>query len=387
MIRRFILVALGVIVVLMVAIAIGLYWFLSGDRVRIALERQATKWLGQPVTIGSAGARIFPRPAITLRDVRAGEPVRIFLADVQVSTGLKPLWSRRIEDAEVSVSDSRIDMPLPFTLPAPGGSPAPPSTTRGLQIVSVRAITLQNVTLASRGRQITVSAHSSLSSAHLNLERFTAAAGTTSLDASGLIQISPRLDAQLQVKAGHVDVDDLIALADAFSPRSPRPTPSASGPLPGRIVARISSETARASGVDVREFSTTLVAQGNRITLSPVTFQLFGGRYRGSLDIDSEVGALRATVRAQIADLDVAQLAAFGGVADTITGRLSGSGTFNGHGATVGDAIAAATGEGKVSIVNGVLKRLGLVRTVVLFFGRPAQDAGASTDNFDRIHA
>src|SRR6266550_7853744 len=121
MIRRFILVALGVIVVLMVAIAIGLYWFLSGDRVRIALERQATKWLGQPVTIGSAGARIFPRPVITLRDVRAGEPVRSVFAEVQVSTGLKPLWSRRIEDAEIAVSDSRIDMPLPFTLPAAGG--------------------------------------------------------------------------------------------------------------------------------------------------------------------------------------------------------------------------------------------------------------------------
>ena len=387
MIRRLISLALGVIVVLVVAIAIGLYWFLSGDGVRIALERQATKWLGQPVTIGSAGARIFPRPAITLRGVRAGEPVRISLAEVQVSTGLKPLWSRRIEDAEVAVSDSRIDMPLPFTLPAPGGSSAPPSTTGGLQIVSVRAITLQNVTLASRGRQITVSAHSSLSSAHLNLERFTAAAGTTSLEASGLVQISPRLDAQLQVKAGHVDVDDLIALADAFAPRSPRPAPSASGPLPGRIVARISSETARASGVDVRQFSTTLVAQGNRITLSPLTFQLFGGRYRGLLDIDSEVGALRATVRAQIADLDVAQLAAFGGVADTISGRLSGSGTFNGRGATIGDAIAAATGDGTATIASGAVKRLGLVRTVVLFFGRPAPNAGAATDNFDRIDA
>jgi uncharacterized protein involved in outer membrane biogenesis len=387
MIRRLILLALGVIIVVVVAMGIGLYWFLSGDGVRIALEREATKWLGQPVTIGSAGARIFPRPAITLRGVRAGEPVRILLADVQVSTGLKPLWSRRIEDAEVAISDSRIDMPLPFTLPAPGGSPTAPSTTGSLQIVSVRAITLQNVTLASRGRQITVSARSSLSSAHMNLERFTAAAGTTSLEASGLVQISPRLDAQLQVKAGHVDVDDLIALADAFAPRTPRKTPAASGPLPGRIVARISSETARASGVDVRQFSTTLVAQGNRITLSPVTLQLFGGRYRGSLDIDSEVGALRATVRAQIADLDVAQLAAFGGVADTISGRLSGSGTFNGRGATIGDAIAAATGEGTATIVSGAVKRLGLVRTVVLFFGRPAPNAGVATDNFDRIDA
>ena len=387
MIRRLILLIVGVTSLVVVLIAVGLYWFLSGDRVRVTLEEQATRWLGQPVTIGSAGAHIFPRPAITLRDVRAGEPVRIVLAEVQVSAGLRPLWSHRIEDAEIGISDSRIDMPLPFSLPAPGAGAATPAAGPGLQIVSVRNITLRNVTLASRGRDITVSADSSMSSAHLNLERFTAATGTTSLDASGLIQLTPRLDAQLQVKAGHVDVDDLVALTDAFAPRAPRRAPATSGLLPGRIVAHVSAETARASGVDVRQFSTTLVAQGNRITLSPVGFLLFGGSYRGALDIDSEVGALRATVRAQISNLDVAQLAAFGRVPDTISGKLSGAGTFNGRGATIGDAIAAATGEGTATISNGALKQLGLVRTIVLFFGRPAPNAGASTDNFDRIDA
>src|SRR4029079_1632389 len=78
---------------------------------------------------------------------------------------------------------------------------------------------------------------------------------------------------------------------------------------------------------------------------------------------------------------------AFGGAADTITGRLSGSGTFNGRGATLADAVAAAAGEAQVTISSGSLKRLGLMRTVVLFFGRPAPDAGASTDKFDRIDA
>src|SRR5262249_33835793 len=133
--------------------------------------------------------------------------------------------------------------------------------------------------------------------------------------------------------------------------------------------------------------STTLVAQGNRITLSPVDFQLFGGTYRGTLDVDSDVGALRATVRAQINNLDVGQLAAFGGVPGTITGRLSGSGTFNGRGATIGEAVAAAVGEARATISNGSLNHLGLVRTIVLFFGRPAPEAGPSTDKFDRIDA
>jgi len=388
--RRLILLALGVILVLVVAMAEAMYWFVSGDGVRRALESQATKWLGQRVTIGKAEAHVFPRPAITLRDVRAGDPARVMLAEVQVSAGLKPLWSRRIEDAEVSVSDSRIDMPLPFTMPAPGQgapTPAPAPATAAVQLVSIRAITLRNITVASRGREIKVSADSSLSSTHLNLERFTAASGTTALEASGLVQLSPRLDAQLQVKAGHVDMDDLIALADAFAPRTPKRAPATTARLPGRIVARVGAETARASGVDLRQFATTLVAQGNRITLSPASFQLFGGRYQGALDIDSEVGALRATVRAQVNDVDVAQLAAFGGVPDTISGRLSGTGTFNGRGATLGDAVAAAAGEGKVTIANGVLKRLGLVRSVVLFFGRPGADAAASSDTFDRIDA
>jgi hypothetical protein len=384
-VRRFLLILVGVLLVVGAGLAMAFYQFMSGDGVRLALERQGTSWLGQPVRIGAASARIFPRPGLTLHDVRAGDPVRLMLSDLQISTGLKPLWSRRIVDAEVAVSNSRIDLPLAFTLPEP--ATAGPTQGASVQLESIRTISLRNITSASRGREITISADASLSQGNLSLQRLTAASGATTLDARGNIRLTPRLDADVQVSAAHVDVDDLIALADAFAPRTPRRGPTTAALLPGRIVARVTAETARASGVDVRQFVSTLVAQGNRITLSPVSFQLFGGTYRGVLDIDSDVSALRATVRTQINDLDVAQLAAFGGSADTITGRLSGSGTFNGKGATLADAIAAATGEGQATIAAGSLKRLGLVRTVVLFFGRPAPDAGASTDTFDRIDA
>jgi uncharacterized protein involved in outer membrane biogenesis len=386
-IRRLILIVCVVGIIVMIAIAGALYWLMRGDSIRIALERQASQWLGQPVTIGSADPSFYPRPGIRLRDVRAGNPVRIMLADVRLTTGLKPLWSRRIEDAEIAVSDSRVDMPLPFTLPSSTEPASASATTGPVQVISIHAITLRNITVTSRGRHITISADSSLSSAYLNLERFTAASGTTSMTASGLVQLTPRLDAQLQVKADHVDIDDLVALADAFAPRTTRRAPIGESLLPGRIVAKVSAASALASGVDVKEFASTLVAQGNRITLSPASFELFGGTYRGAFDIDSQVGAMRATFRAQITDIDVAQLASFGGVPGTISGRLTGSGTFNGSGATIGDAIAAATGEGRASIANGELKRLGLVRTVVLFFGRPAPDTGVSTDTFEQIDA
>jgi hypothetical protein len=384
-VRRFLLILAGVLLVIAAGLAIAFYQFMSGDSVRLALERQATRWLGQPVRIGAATARIFPRPGLTLRNVRAGEPVRLVLSDLQISTGLKPLWSRRIADAEVAVSNSRVDLPLPFALPEP--SLGSTTDSASVQLESIRTIALHNITSASRGREITISADASLSQGNLSLQRFTAASGATMLEAHGDIRLSPRLDADLQVDASHVDVDDLIALADAFAPRTPRRGPAGPAVLPGRIVARVTAQTARASGVDVRQFVSTLVAQGNRITLSPITFQLFGGTYRGVLDVDSDVSSLRATVRTQINDLDVAQLAAFGGAADSVTGRLSGSGTFNGRGATLADAVAAAAGEGQVTISNGSVKRLGLLRTIVLFFGRPAPDAGASTDKFDRIDA
>ena len=391
--RRLIIIIAAVVVAIPLVAAIAVYALLSSDQIRVALEQQATTWLGQPVAIGSATARVFPRPSINLRNVRVGQPARVTLDQVELSTGLRPLLSRRIEDANVAISNSRILMPLPFSIPSTGNADtnAASATTAaagGVQVVSVRSIALHDITIASRGREVKISADASLSSTHLNLDKMTATSGATSMTASGLVQLSPQLDAQLKVLANQIDVDDLVALADAFSPRATK-APAAPGSLqlPGRIVARISAERGRASGVDVQQFATTLVAQGNRITLSPLSFQLFDGTYHGTIDIDSRASELQATVRSQISNIDVAKLAAFGGEPDTITGRLSGTGTFNGRGTTVGDAVANASGEGTATISNGVLPRLGLVRTVVLFFGTPAPDAGASSDHFDRIDA
>ena len=84
MFRRFVLLTAGLALVLVLALAAFAYWFLAGDGVRTSLESQATKWLGQSVRIGSASAQIFPRPAITLHDVRAGDPARLVLADIHM---------------------------------------------------------------------------------------------------------------------------------------------------------------------------------------------------------------------------------------------------------------------------------------------------------------
>ena len=356
---------------------------------RRSLEHQATRWLGHPVRIASATAHLFPRVAIQLRDVRVGEPVRLFLADVEVSTGLRPLLSRRVEDAAIIVSDSRVDMPLPFSIPESDGSaPAAGDSGGGIAIASIRAITLRDIRVVSRGREIVVSAESSLTGSRLDISRFIARAGRTSLDASGVVELAPSLNANLQASANELDLDDLLALADAFTPPpSPAKSGARSGTLSGRITAKLSARRGRAARVELTNIAGTLLAVGNRVTLSPASFELFGGRYQGALDLDVREN-LALTLTSRIENLDVAQLASFGGVPGSVSGRLSGNGRFTARGADVAALLAAAAGNGSATIVDGTVQRLNLVRTVILFFGRPAADAAAGAgDRFNRMTA
>lgn len=385
MIRRLLLLCTGVLAVLLLAAAAGMYWLLAGDGVRVALERQSSAWLGAPVHIAVARPQLLPRPGLHLERIDVGDPVRMTLGTIDVSSDGRALLLRRIENASIVVANSRLVMPVPFSIPsAPQRSTETAGAPGVIRLVSVRSIELRNVVLASHGRELTVSAESSLSGTRLTLRQFTARTGATALEASGEVDLAPRVEARLRVKANRLDVDELLALAAAFAPPAGRSARSSS--LPVRIAARVSSETASAAGVTVRQFATDLEADGSRVSLAPVSFQLFGGRYQGS--VSAVLGeAFVATVRARVQDLDVAQLAEFGGAPGSVAGRLTGAGTFTGSGTDLGAALTAARGEGTASIMNGSIRRLNLVRTVVLFFGRPAPDTAPATDAFQRLDA
>ena len=115
-------------------------------------------------------------------------------------------------------------------------------------------------------------------------------------------------------------------------------------------------ESATAAGIEVRQFVTDLEMEGNDVALSPVGFELFGGKYQGSLN--ARLGTtMTGTLRSRITDIDVAQLSAFGGVPDAVTGRLTGAGTFSGQGADLAGILASARGEGTAQIVNGTIEQ------------------------------
>jgi uncharacterized protein involved in outer membrane biogenesis len=372
-----------ILVVLAVA-TLGLYWFFSGDGMRRALEAQAASWLGRPVRIGAARAQIFPRPGIGLRAIEVGEPVQLTLSRVDLSTDLGALLRRRIEQASVVVSDSQVQMPLPFAIPGAGGEPSPGAGA--VHVVSIRDIALRDVRLVSRGREVRVSADAALDGSHLALSRFTAESGSTSLEVEGAVDLEPSVNAKLRATATRVDLDELLALAHAFSTGSNPGVGTGGGSSPSsmRIAAQITADSATAAGVQISRLQADMIVEGDRVALSPLTFGLFSGSYEGSLT--ARIGeSLTATLQSRLQRLDVAQLAAFGGTPDTITGTLNGAGTFSARGADLAAVLASASGKGSVSILDGTIRQLNLVRTVVLFFGRPAENTPASTDKFDRM--
>jgi uncharacterized protein involved in outer membrane biogenesis len=386
--RKVIIIVAATVVVVVLAAALGLYLFFSGDGMRLALEQQASSWLGQPVKIESARGQLFPRPGIGLSGIEVGEPVQLMLASVDLSTDLRALLSRRIEDARVVISDSTVQMPLTFTIPEQSSPSTQTSSSGGVEVVSIGEISLRDIRIRSRGREVRVSADSSLNGNHLTLRSFTAESGNTSLQVDGEADLEPRVDAKLRARANKIDLDELLALADAFTPERPagtrQPSSSSTSASTMRLAAQINAETATAAGVQVSKFAATMSMDGDRFALTPMTFGLFGGTYEGALN--GRLGeSMSVTLQSRLKGLDVAQIAAFGGSPDTVTGTLSGEGTFSANGADMSAALANASGKGSASIVDGTIKRLDLVRTVVLFFGRPAPDTAAASDRFERM--
>jgi hypothetical protein len=384
--RRLLLLTAAVVVLLIVVVAGAAYWFLARDGFRQALESQATAWLGHPVHIGSARAQFLPRLAVSLRNIRVGDPAQLTLDEVDLASDLRPLLGGRIENADVTVSGSRIDLPLPFGLPQSADNDnAAASSAPAVRIVSIRSIALRSVRLKSRGREIVVSADSAYGGTALAVKSFTAETGGTKLKAEGIIALSPRIDARLNATANRLDLDELVALADAFAPAAGGGSRQTKGQTP-RIGAGIIADEVTAGRVKVQKFVTTFMRDGESIALSPTQFEAFGGRYAGS--IVGRLGTqLSATLEARVENIDVAQLAAFGGSPDSISGTLSGSGKFSGSGSDFTQVLRSVRGTGSAAIVDGSIKRLHFVRTVILFFGRPAPDAGESTDRFDRLEA
>jgi AsmA-like C-terminal region len=388
---------LGIIVVLAV-IAAGVYLFanrmLGSDLVRTTLEQQLSACFGQPVHIRSVAASLFPRVAVNLRDVTVGESAAVQLGDLRVVTGLRGLFSRTIEDAEIVVSRSRLSLPLPFSLvPAPAPN-APATSGPGFTVTSIRVISFRDIDAVAGNQAVRFNLDASVDGDRLDITRLTMNGKRTRVEAHGALTSIASLQGTVEAKAEPLDLDETIAIASAFTAPagltpargSARPRGQVSRPaqplpqdpktrssetIPMHIIAKIAAPSGQFGAYAFRDFSSSIDLAPGRVSLSPVSVRTFDGKFQGRVDVDTSGTVPRMRLNGRVEGLNVADAMKASGSPGGITGRLAGAVNLRADSADAAGVMRSAHGTIDAAVTDGSIPHLDMVRTIVLAFGKP----------------
>lgn len=381
------------LVVILVAL-VGGAWvavrvMLAPERVRAAVELQLTAALGQPVRIGSATARIFPTIGLDLHNITIATSATR-LDSVALETGLRPLVSRRVEDARVTVANGRVEIPwLIAMLTSLARAPASPAgSTGGFTILSVRTIELRGVTLVAGKHELRVNADGLYQEDRLEVSRLDAAAGSSTFTARGALASVSRVTGTFAVDAETLNLDALLALASAAVPAGRDQAGGADRErrAGGFIVeADVKARSGHGAAISFTDLSTHMRVTPSGVRLEPVSLRAFGGRFAGRVDVDTAGELPRTSVTGEVTGIDAAAVSVFAGSPGAISGRLAGRASVTCACVDVAQARARMAGGGQFEIANGEIPGLHMVRAVVLAFGRPASDARDSGEGFSRI--
>jgi uncharacterized protein involved in outer membrane biogenesis len=376
-VKRLLLIVAVVVVVAGLGLVVLARRVLTGANVHAAIESQVSAALGQPVSIGSIGASVYPRVTLDLAKVSIGQPARIELATVHVGTGLRALLSRRIERADVRIDGAKLTLPLPSlgkNDPTPAADSKPP-----VEIVSIDEIVLKNVEVVSGGRTLRGDIELVPRGAGATIRRIALAADGTAVTMTGELDMLAPLTGKVDVSAESLDIDRLIAFVGEFvsaSATAPVPAPAApAGPAVGlrgvpaaspigQLVVGFKVGRMTTGGLTLSDFASTATMMPTQMRFDPLTLGVFGGRYDGSMHLMLDE-VPRFQWEAKVAGIDAAALMAFAGSPNTITGRLSGTVALEGSGLQMEQALRTARGRSRIDITDGTIAGLQLVRTIV----------------------
>jgi uncharacterized protein involved in outer membrane biogenesis len=382
--RRILLVAAIVLLVLAAAVTFLLNRLLDPDTVRGALENQASAAIGQPVRMAAVEWAVLGRPRLVLSGIQIGEPTAITLNRVELTTGLRPLLSKRVEGAGIVVSGSQIALPLPIAFggdaaAGPAAAAESASAASAFTIASIDRISLEDIELVAQGRRLRLDVESSLDGDRLQVSTLRLQSDATRVSGSGELGSVRERRGAFSVAADPLDLDELLAIASGLSgPRpaaasKPATTESAGAasqpPLDVRV--DIQAPRGRIVGVDFAKLATTLTLARGGVTLEPFSVGVFDGTITGRLHLDTTGATPRASLSAELGGMDAAQLAAFAGSTGVLTGRLGGQVTLEARGTEADAVFKSARGRAKVAIVDGTLPGLDLVGPAILAFGKP----------------
>jgi uncharacterized protein involved in outer membrane biogenesis len=366
-------VLIGLIVV-GVLVASGLFeWaqsVLTGDAVRTSLAARLSDSLGQPVTIGSLTASIFPRLSLNLKDVAIGRPGQLTAGTIGVGTDFRALLSRRIEHATIRLDAAHIALPL---FPLPASAPATStsaSSSSGVTLVSVDEIVLNDVTIASGSRMLHADLDLAVTGATATVRKIALRADGTTVTLTGAFTDYAKPTGTLTAKAGSLNVLDLVSFVTDFansaglSSTAPQAAPSTTA-AGMDVVVNVDADRATIGDLALDHVAGRARITDTAITIDPASFDVFGGTYRGSLVLT--LGATPAfRVNATLANVDMAAFMTFAHHPGLVTGRLAGTIAIAGRGLSAADVVNSSRGTARATIANGTIKGLGLVKGVVL---------------------
>lgn len=388
MVKKILIGGLLAVVVLFGGLFFWARTVLTGDTVRTALAAQVEKAIGQPVSIGSIDATITPRVTLKLGDVRIGPPGKIVVGELNVGTDFNALLSRRIEHATMTLTQAHLELPLPaFTIASSSTPDAAAPTKPPVELVSIDEIVLHDVEVVSGGRTLRGDIEvQPQGTTGLAIRKIALGADKTTINVTGVISNFTGPVGELTVKAGDLNMEQLLAfvndfnagagLADASATPAPPPTPPSAAAAPGAAAAtpalpagmnlklNLETDSTSMGGLTLSKLAGTAKIAEDGLTLNPVSFGIFDGQYQGSLNLVPGK-TLRFKGSSTLSNIDVALATKFGGSPDTITGRLSGKLDFAGSGDDPATVMKTVAGKARVDITNGIIRNLGLVNAVV----------------------
>jgi hypothetical protein len=399
--KRLLLGGVAVVALLLAGAAVFAYVFLSGDGIKTAIESQAAAALGRPVTIGRATPSLLPRVSLDLHDVAVGGGREVVIERIELSTGIRALLRRRVEDARVSVERSSIDIPWALALVAALGAPAPATVgtspsgaAPALTIASIGSIVVTDVALVAGKRTLLVDLRASLDGDRFIIQSMRGRSPDTTFSASGEISSLAKRTGKLAIEAEKMDLDGLLSFLVAATPAGAReaapkakaPAPPSDSPLDLEVAVRAAS--GRAQGLSFSNLSTTGRVRGSDVRLENLKMDVLGGRYEGSAAFREARGAGQYEWKGTFEGLDVPQLVTFAGAPGAMTGRLSGSVALTAAGIDPLQAMQRAQGSSRLVVADGRVPGLEIVRSVILAFGKPTGDRPAgSGESFTRLAA
>lgn len=364
--------AVGVVLLLLVG-GVGTYFWagsvLGTEAVRNALSEQLSKALGQPVTVDGVSATVYPRVTVSLTGVTIGKAGEIKVRALDVGTSFGALLSRRIEHAALHVNDARIQLPLP-PLALGSDSSAPSTSGPAVELVSVDEVVLSGIELVSRGRtlkgDIEIVPHGTTA---VTIRKVALTADSAHIDATGELTNLTGPVGTMDIKAGSLDLDQLLTFATDFMEGSGA-APAAGGSAPAAapstadLTVTLAADRATMAGVTIDAVTGTARVKGDVVTVEPMAFNFFGGSYAGTLG--ANIGASPSfSWKADVKNVDVAAVTAFAGSPGVMSGRLAATFDLTGTGIDAASAMKTARGTATLSVQNGTVKNLALVRSAV----------------------